>query len=417
MDPLNRRRLLAGTGAVSLSALLTGCRAFGLTGESGDNGSEGETAGDGRRDVTLGFIALTDFAALAVAEINGYFEERDLNVLVRKETSWATTRDNLQSGEIDGAHCLYSMPFSVATGIGGNGARDMRVAMMLNQNGQAISLTHEHFPDVGYGDIDAASEVLRGMNNPTLAMTFPGGTHDLWLQYWLLSMGIDPQNDVNIQTTPPPEMVANAERGEMVAYCVGEPWPGVTVSRDIGRTHLATQDLWTHHPEKALVVNDQFATEREDVLKDVMGAIMQASAWLDDLDNRAEAAELISPQQWVNAPVEDIESRLLGAYDLGDGTDTQFEATQMMYHSDGFVNFPRRSHALWALAQYQRFGYLDEAPDYMDLVDEIILTDLYAEVADAEGVEVPDDDMEPFEVTLDGTTFDPEDPDEEAQRP
>lgn len=415
MDALTRRRFLAGTGAVSLSALLTGCRAFGLTGQS-DSGTEGETAGDGRRDVTLGFIALTDFAALAVAEINGYFADRDLNVLVRKETSWATTRDNLQSGEIDGAHCLYSMPLSVAAGIGGNGARDMRIAMMLNNNGQAISLTHEHFPDVGYGDIDAAGEVLRGLDNPTLAMTFPGGTHDLWIQYWLMAMGLDPQNDVNLQTTPPPEMVANAERGEMVAYCVGEPWPGVTVSRDIGRTHLATQDLWAHHPEKALVVNEQFASEREEVLKDVMGAVLQASAWLDDLDNRAEAAELISPQQWVNAPVEDIESRLLGAYDLGDGTTHQFEATQMMYHSEGFVNLPRKSHALWALAQYQRFGYLDQAPDY-GMVDELILQDLYAEVAEAEGVEVPDDDMEPFEIALDGAVFDPNNPDEEAGRP
>lgn len=415
MDALNRRRFLAGTGAVSLSALLTGCRAFGFTGES-DSGSEGETAGDGRRDVTLGFIALTDFAALAVAEINGYFEERDLNVLVRKETSWATTRDNLQSGEIDGAHCLYSMPLSVASGIGGNGARDMRIAMMLSNNGQAISLTNEHFPDVGYGDFDAAAEVLRSLNNPTLAMTFPGGTHDLWLQYWLKAMDLDPLQDVNIQTTPPPEMVANAERGEMVGFCVGEPWPGVTVSRDIGRTHLATQDLWTHHPEKALVVNEQFASEREDVLKDVMGAVLQASAWLDDMDNRAEAAELISPQQWVNAPVEDIEARLMGAYDLGDGSSTEFDATQMMYHSEGFVNFPRKSHALWALAQYQRFGYLDEIPDY-DMVDELILSDLYAEVAEAEGIDIPDDDMQPFELALDGATFDPEDPDEEANRP
>ncbi|GAA1821738.1 CmpA/NrtA family ABC transporter substrate-binding protein [Nesterenkonia flava] len=414
MDALSRRGFLAGTGAVSLAGLLTGCRAFGLTGA--DGGGSGERAGDGARNVTLGFIALTDFAALAVAEINGYFAERDLNVLVRKETSWATTRDNLQSGEIDGAHCLYSMPLSVACGIGGNGARDMRIAMMLNNNGQAISLTHEHFPDVGYGDIDAAAEVLRRLSSPTLAMTFPGGTHDLWIEYWLKAMGLDPRTDVTLETTPPPEMVANAERGEMVAYCVGEPWPGVTVSRDIGRTHLATQDLWTHHPEKALVVNQRFSEERQDVLRDVMGAILQASAWLDDLDNRAQAAELISPQDWVNAPVEDIESRLLGAYDFGDGTTGQFDATQMMYHSEGFVNLPRKSHALWALAQYQRFGYLNEAPDY-SMVDELMLTDLYHEVAEAEGLEIPDDDMEPFEVVLDGVTFDPHNPDEEAARP
>jgi nitrate/nitrite transport system substrate-binding protein len=81
------------------------------------------------------------------------------------------------------------------------------------------------------------------------------------------------------------------------------------------------------------------------------------------------------------------------------------------------VNFPRRGHAIWAMAQYQRCGYLDEAPPYMELVDEIILTDLYEEVASAEGVDIPDDDMAPFEIKLDGVTFDPANPDEEASRP
>ena len=89
----------------------------------------------------------------------------------------------------------------------------------------------------------------------------------------------------------------------------------------------------------------------------------------------------------------------------------------MQFFRDGQVNFPRRSHALWFLAQYERIGYLDEAPPYQELVDELILTDLYAEVAEAEGIDVPDDDMAPFDVRLDGITFDPANPDEEAKRP
>jgi nitrate/nitrite transport system substrate-binding protein len=37
-------------------------------------------------------------------------------------------------------------------------------------------------------------------------------------------------------------------------------------------------------------------------------------------------------------------------------------------------------------------------------------------VAEAEGIEVPDDDMKPFEVKLDEVTFDPAKPEEEAAR-
>jgi nitrate/nitrite transport system substrate-binding protein len=414
---MNRRRFLQTTGTLALGALAAGP----LAACGGDDTNRTTTSGGasaGARDVTLGFIALTDFAALAIAEQKGFFAERDLNVDVRKETSWATTRDNLLSGEIDGAHCLYSMPFSVATGIGGNGERDMRIAMMLSQNGQAITLSNEHFGGVGYDDLPGAKAAIEAMSQPTMAMTFPGGTHDLWLEYWLLAMGFDPRRDIDTQTVPPPEMVANMSRGAMVGYCVGEPWNEVAVSDGIGFTHIATQDIWTHHPEKALVVGRRFAEEREDVLADVMGAILEASKWLDDLDNRAEAAEIIAPQNYVNASADDIRTRLLGEYHLGGDLGTMaFDGDQMMYHRDGLVNFPRRSHAIWAMAQYQRFGYLDEAPPYLELADEIILTDLYAQVAEAEGIDIPDDDMAPFEVKLDGVTFDPANPDEEASRP
>ena len=79
----------------------------------------------------------------------------------------------------------------MATGIGGDGSRDLRVAMILNNNGQAITLAKD-FAGAGYGDLEAAAEALRrGRRAPTLAMTFPGGTHDLWLRYWLLAGGVD----------------------------------------------------------------------------------------------------------------------------------------------------------------------------------------------------------------------------------
>ena len=88
----------------------------------------------------------------------------------------------------------------------------------------------------------------------------------------------------------------------------------------------------------------------------------------------------------------------------------------MRFFRDGATNLPRKSHYIWAMAQYQRFGYLKEAPPYQELADELILSDLYAEVAAAEGIEVPDDDMQPFEVALDDVTFDPNDPAEEVAR-
>jgi nitrate/nitrite transport system substrate-binding protein len=148
-----------------------------------------------------------------------------------------------------------------------------------------------------------------------------------------------------------------------------------------------------------------------------MGAVLQAARWLDEPDNRAEAADTLGAEAYVNAPPGEIRGRLTGVYDLGAGLgETTFDGNQMRFFRDGQVSFPRRSHAHWFLAQYQRLGYLTEPPPYAEIVDDLILTDLYAEVAAAEGVEVPDDDMAPFEVQLDEVTFDPAAPGAEATR-
>ena len=55
-------------------------------------------------------------------------------------------------------------------------------------------------------------------------MTFPGGTHDLWIRYWLAAGGIDPDKDIETIVVPPPQMVANMKVGTMDCFCVCEPW-------------------------------------------------------------------------------------------------------------------------------------------------------------------------------------------------
>jgi nitrate/nitrite transport system substrate-binding protein len=418
---MDRRDFLRMGGAALLAPGVAG-----LLGACGDGGNDGAAAaGTGPSDTTaakgsgtprkvkLGFIALTDCASIVMARELGYFAERDLDVTVEKQQSWPATRDNLVNGALDGAHCLFSMPLSLATGIGGQGT-PLRIAMTLNNNGQAITLNKD-FASVGYADLAKAKAALES-KSPTLAMTFPGGTHDIWLRYWLKATGAD-TSKVKIIPIPPAQMVANMKVGAMDGYCVGEPWGAVAVRDGIGFTHITTQDIWRFHPEKALVVNERFATERADVLEDLMAAILKASKWLDDLGNRAKAAETVGAPNYVNAPAAEIESRLLGRYELGAGLpDKTYEGDQMVFFRNGLVNSPRRSHAIWFLAQYQRLGLIQGAPDYQGLADTIILRDLYEKVAAAEGIDVPDDDMAPFEVALDGVTFDPGKPDEEVKR-
>lgn len=364
--------------------------------------------------VKLGFIPLTDCSPIVMAKELGLFKKYGVEVIVSKESSWANVRDKILTGELDGAHCLYSMPFSVYTGVGGKAGSEMKIAMMLNVNGQAISLSNDFCGKVGFKQMNKVTPVvaakLKAEKEVTFAMTFPGGTHDLWLRNWMSIAGLN-QKAVKIITIPPPQMVANMKVGNMDGFCVGEPWGGVAVKQGVGFTQVASQDIWKDHPEKALVVNKEFSAKRRTDLVKVMKAVMEACKWLDVPANRKKAAAIIGKAPYVNAPADVIEARLMGDYNLGCNLGTEvYDNDYMLFHKGGAVNYPRKSHAIWAMAQFVRFGYLKEAPDYKAIADKLILQDLYEEVAASMKVKVPADDMKPFSLTMDKTVFDPKNP-------
>ena len=364
--------------------------------------------------IHLGIIPLTDCAPIVMAKELGLFAKYGVNVEVSKEASWANVRDKILTGELDGAHCLMSMPFSVYTGVGGKAGSEMKIALILNNNGQAITLSKDFCGKVGFKQTNKVGAVvaakLKAEKEVTFAMTFPGGTHDIWLRNWLAAAGVS-QKTSKIITIPPPQMVANMKVGNMDGYCVGEPWNGVAVKQGIGFTEISTQDIWKHHPEKALVVNTKFSETRREDLKNVMKAVLEACKWLDNRVNRKKAAEIIGKTPYVNAPADVIEARLMGDYNLGCDQGVEiYRDDYMLFHRNGETNFPRKSHAIWFMAQYVRFDYLKEAPDYKAIADKLILQDLYIEVANSMKIKIPTDDMKPFALELDKVNFDPANP-------
>ena len=359
----------------------------------------------------FGFIPLTDCASLVMAKELGLFEKYGVNVEVSKEASWANVRDKILNGELTGAHCLFGMPFSVYTGVGGKEGNVMKIAMVLSNNGQAITLSNKFCDLVGDNDITkvkSAVDKLNAEKQLQFAMTFPGGTHDIWLRYWLAATGVDAKS-VGVKTIPPPQMVANMKVDNMDGFCVGEPWGGVAVKEGIGFTHIASQDIWKNHPEKALVVNEAFASSKKEDLKKIMKAIIEASIWLDSLPNRKKAAEILAHTQYVNAPAEVIEARLMGTNNVGcKFGDKKYTDDYMRFYNDGATNSPRKSYGMWFLTQYVRFGMLKTPPaDYKAIADKLIMSDLFVEVASEMKLPIPDDDMKPFTVTIDKREFDP----------
>src|SRR4029450_8006288 len=124
---------------------------------------------------------------------------------------------------------------------------------LLNRNGQAITLNNK-LKQAGVKtakDVKPVADKAKAAGDPlTFAMTFPPGTHAMWIRYWLAPGGIHPERDVTLTTVPPPQMVANMKVGKMDGFCVGEPWNNRAIVDGIGYTVVTTQQMWRDPPEK-----------------------------------------------------------------------------------------------------------------------------------------------------------------------
>ena len=364
-------------------------------------------------DMRFGIIALTDNAPIVMAHELGFFKKFGINSIVSKEASWAVIRDKLTLGENHATHMLIGMPFASTMGLLGSPVKPMVIPWMLNRNGQAITLASKFKGQVKSAkDLKPLVDKAKAAGDPlTFAMTFPPGTHAMWMRYWLASGGINPDKDVNLITIPPPQMVANMKIDKMDGFCVGEPWNARAISDGIGYTVITTQKMWPDHPEKVCAFTEDFATKNPKTVKAALKALHLASEYLDKMENRPSAAEVISRPTYINCPKEVIVDRLLGKYDYGNGAKEQ--DPNYMIFSQRNCNFPSRTYGAWWLSQFRRWGMVKTAPNYKQIVEKVMRVDIYSEAMKELGVKVTATDMQP--VKLADGVFDPKDPERYAR--
>jgi nitrate/nitrite transport system substrate-binding protein len=402
---VNRREFIASAGA---GALLAGLPAGWVGGAYASDAPESPK-------VRIGIIALTDCSSIVMAHDLGLFKKYGIEATISKEASWAVIRDRLSLGENQATHMLLGMPYASTMGLLGAPVKPMIIPFYLNRNGQAITLT-KALLDKGVKTPQQLKPLVmeaKAKGSPmTFAMTYPPGTHAMWIRYWLASGGINPDRDSTLITIPPPQMVANMKVGKMDGYCVGEPWPARAITDGIGFTATTTQQMWKDHPEKVLAFTEDYAQKNPKTVKAVMRAVLEASQWIDKLENRPRMVEVVSQPQYINTSKEVILGRLLGDIDYGDGRKEKDKYYMTFF--DRYTNFPLKSHGVWWLSQFRRWGMVKEPPDYKGIVDRVHRPDIFREVAKETGVEAPREDMKK-ETFWDGVTFDPAEPEKYAK--
>ncbi len=314
----------------------------------------------------LGFIPLNDAAALIVAQELGLFAAEGLAVELSREVSWATIRDKVAFGALDGAHILAPLALAMTLGVAGGEPAPIIAPFALALNGPAITLASRLAVVSGDGRrADGLARLIarrrqEGASPITLAVVFPFSTHNYLLRDWLAGAGIDPDRDVRLTVAPPPRMTELLTGGVVEGFCVTEPWDSAAVAAGAGVVAVRGSQLWPRTPDKVFGVAEAWSQRNPERLQAILRALTRAAAWADATENRRALATILAQPRYVGADVDIIEASL----------------ADMIFHAQG-ANAPLPVHAGWLLSQMMRWGHVPPQTDIPAAATRVYRPDLF----------------------------------------
>lgn len=352
-----------------------------------------EKKGLEKKDLKIGFIPITCASPLIMADPLGFYRQQGLNVTLQKTAGWALIRDKIMNKEYDATHFLSPMPLAISLGLG-SAAMPMNVATIQNINGQAIVLANKH----------KGNREPKNWKGFKFAIPFDHSIHNYLLRYYLAEHGINPDTDVQLRVTPPPEMVANLRAGNIDGFLGPDPFNQRAVFEELGFIHILSREIWDGHPCCAFGVSETFIQQNPNTFAALYRSVLTAAAMARKPENRELIAKVISPAQYLNQPEAVVTQVLTGRFADGLGN------VRNVPERADFDPVPWQSMAVWMLTQMKRWGYLKGDVNYRQVAEKVfLLTDAKKYMKEL-GQPVPDGAYKKFKIM--GKEFDPAKPDD-----
>jgi nitrate/nitrite transport system substrate-binding protein len=349
-----RRRFIRAVGASTALAAISSVFPFGaLTAMAQEKGPLE------KKDLKVGFIPITCATPLIMADPLGFYRREGLNVQLMKTAGWALIRDKVLNAEYDASHMLAPMPIAISMGLG-SVSKPVNVATIQNINGQAIVLATKHKDK-------RDPKQWKGFK---FAIPFDYSIHNFLLRYYLAEAGLDPDKDVQLRVTPPPEMVANLRAGNIDGFLGPDPVNQRAVYDEVGFIHILSREIWDGHPCCSFAVPETLVKQAPNTYAALFRAVLKAAAMARQPQHRQQIAEAIAPTAYLNQPVPVIEQVLTGKFADGLGN------VKNVPGRVDFDPFPWYSMGIWILTQMKRWGYIKGDVRYKDIVEKVyLLTD------------------------------------------
>ncbi len=308
------------------------------------------------RPVRIAFVPLVDCAPLIVAREMDMFSRHGVRVELSCEVGWATVREKLHYGQVDAAHAPAGMALALRLGLS---APRFRVVapFVFNLNGNGITLSRDLW-NRGARDANTLGKLVRSTRQRclTFGVVSRHSSHFFLLRGWLASGGIHPENDVRLVVLPPTQMVANLKAGLIDGFCVGEPWNAAAVTDGCGWVAATSEDLAPNHPEKALLVAEEFTASHREETSAIISALSEACRYCDAAENRAALVSMLAATGLFERGAAVLAPSLVGPFDLGTGESRPARDFHIFHRRD--ANTPTAERGAWLLREFAAHGLL-----------------------------------------------------------
>jgi bicarbonate transport system ATP-binding protein len=359
-------------------------------------------------NLEIGFVPLTACAPLVIAKEKGFFTKHGLDeVNLVRETSWRGIVDGIAGGYLDAAQMPAGMPTWLTVGGNQNEPLPVVSALTMTRNGNGVTLAKK-FYDMGVHDGHHLKEMLLKSSdeNHTFGMVHPSSMHNILLRYWLAAEGIDPDQDVHLQTIPPAQMVADLKAGTIDGYCVGEPWNLRAAMEGVGFTVATDLEVWNGHPGKVLGVREDWAIAYPNTHIALVKALLEACQYCSDSANQEEIRTILANKKYLSTNIDYIQLGDPNSYSCN--LEKSVEYAHHQFYGDG-MNRPSRTEHLWMMTQMARWGDIPFPRNWVEILERVCRVSVFSTACRELGLSDLKYRREAIKL-FDGIPFDSEDP-------
>ncbi len=240
--------------------------------------------------IRLGYIPITDAAALLTAHEMGFFKKQGIDsvppTLIR---GWSPLVEAFSAHRFNLTHLLAPIPVAMRY----NTNYPVKVTAWDHTNGSAI-VAGKH----------TGIKTAADLGGKQFAVPNWYSNHNIIAQKLMRSAGITPvirpqeaklaSNECNLIVLQPPSMPPALAAKSIDAYCVAEPFAAMGEAKAGGKILRFTGDIWKGHPccVVAMHEEDVMDPDRAAWAQGVHHAIIEAQIYISE--NREEMSEILS---------------------------------------------------------------------------------------------------------------------------